>query len=332
MKIITSNLHQRVFFVIMACVMIQLSCKQTEKASGLAHLLNDSIYAWEKSKSSYAGQYNSYLTATTRDTSIHTKKSLQHTYYPWKANLSKAQADSFLLYLERNLSTDRDYKSSFGELPSIGTAYTPSEVNYNMADLLSCRLVNYDLTNNKAEKIMIEEDEVSINRNLGAISFSLPKWDLQGQKIRGKVTLEISIPYHIHKIELKPGDRTKTFDFGATKINVLEIENNVLHYSIQDDQDYQTQVLIDSCMSSTHHLSFPSYFYDKVRAKPNLSYPQFVADSTYFELNRKWKKDTRRVHITYFESCDPETIYLYGYRRDEVSKKLITITIDAEIR
>lgn len=145
------------------------------------------------------------------------------------------------------------------------------------------------------------------------------------------MTLEITIPYNIHKIELKPGDKLKKFDFGTTKITVLEIENNVVHYTVDDDQAYSTDILIDSCMSSSHRLSFPEYYYNKLRAKPILSYKQFVAETSYFELGKHWKKDPKRVRVVYFESCNPGTVYIYGYKRTEVSKKLITIPIDAEI-
>ncbi|TDO23884.1 hypothetical protein [Pedobacter duraquae] len=324
-----SNLQR---YFLLGLVIFVIACKptkETEKLSVLSNQLNDSVYVWEKSKLRYADQYHSYLLATSKDTSIHTTKALENTYYPWKVNLDKESAASFLLYLEKNLAAEKDYKSAFGELPSIGAEYIPSERNFIMADLLTCKLSKYNLTNSKGQKITIDEEDVSINKNVGAINFTLAKWDLQGQKIKGEVTLDITLPYHIYNINLKPVDGAKTFDFGTTKINVLRFENNVLHYAVEDDLGYSTDILVDSCMSSKNRISFPRYFYNKLIARPNLSYKQFINDSTYFELGKKWKKDSKRVRVVYFESCDPGIIYLYGYQRTEVLKKSITIPIDA---
>ena len=313
-----------------------MSCKDSKKESknnpALSNQLNDSIYVWERSKLKYADKYHSYLIATSKDVTIQTVKELQYTYYPWKAELNKQQVDSFLVYLEKNLAIEKKvYKSAFGELPSIKTYYTETYKNEISANLLNCRLTHYNLTNSRGEKIEIEDDRVSINRNVGSISFGLAKWDLQGQKIHGEATLEITIPYNIYKVEVKPGDKSKTLAFGPTKIRVLEKENNVLHYAVEGDNDYSTDIVVDSCMATTHHLSFPEYFYQKLRMKPNLSYQQFVADSGYFEFGKKWKLDPKKVRVVYFESCDPGNIYIYGYRKTEVLKKSITIPIDAEI-
>lgn len=311
---------------------ILISCKESGKSPALSSKLNDSIYVWEKSELKYAKEYNTYLTATTKDVSIHTEKTLQNTYYPWKANLNKLQADSFLTYLEKNLKPEKDYKSAFGELPSINAEYIALEKNFIMASLLSCKLAEYNLTNSQGQKIIIDQNDVSINVNIGRISFTLAKWDLQGQHIKGEAILELAIPYNIYKTEIKATDRFKTIGFGPTKITILEKENNILHYSVEDDKNYYTNTLIDSCMSSAHKLSFPEYFYHKLREKPNLSYTQFVADSAYFELGKKWKEDPKRVRIAYFESCDPGTVYIYGYQRTELLKRLIKIPIDANIK
>lgn len=317
--------------VLLFCTIV-ISCKHKDQFPALSNQLSDSIYVWEQSKLKYAREYDSYLRASSKDLSIHTEKSLQYENYPWKVNLNKEKVDSFLDYTERNLRVEKNYKSSFGELPSIGVSYYPLEENYVIADLLTCKLAKYNLNTSKGEKIKIDETDVSINKNMGSINFTLAKWDLQGQQIKGEVTLAITVPYHIYHVELKPGDRSKTFDFGSTKITVLEMENNVLHYQLQDDQLYHTDILLDSCMSSRNRISFPEYFYKKLRAKPNLSYQQFLADSVYFELGKKWKKDPKKVRVVYFQSCDPGRINVYGYQRTEVIKKEITVLIDAKIQ
>ncbi len=311
---------------------INISCKESSRLPELSDKLNDSIYVWEQSKLKYAKEYNIYLTATSRDTNIRTEKTIQNTYYPWEANLNKQQVDSFLNYLGKNLKAEKDYKSAFGELPFITADYAALRKNYIMASLLSCKLTGYKLTNSNGQQIDIDDNEVGININIGSISFSLAKWDLQGQNIKGEVTLEITLPYNLYKTEIKPADKSRVLDLGTTKITVLEKENNILHYTVENDGNYSTDVLVDSCMSSKHRFSLPEYFYHKLREKPNLTYQQFIADSTYFELGGTMKKDPKRVHIVYFESCNPGIIFMYGYQRGEHLTKLITIPIDTKIR
>ena len=310
-----------------------LSCKNNSYADLLPRT-TDSIYAWEKSKLEKAPQYEYYLIATSKDTSLHTEQSAQaaidisKTYYPWKVKLSKQVTDAFLATLAKDLKADKDFKSSFGELPDISAAYTPIAENTAMAELMTCRLTKYNLTNSKGEKLSFDNDFVGIANNMGHISLNIAKWDLQGQKIKGEVTLELTIPYQIYGIEVKQGDRSKTFNFGSTKITILERENNAFHYSVLDDAAYQTKIWNESCMGENYHTAYPQHLYDKFRAKPDVSYQQFVGDLQYFELNRKPKPDTKKVRVVYFHSCAPETIYLFGYKRTAVSKRLITVPID----
>lgn len=329
---IKSTLTRGSLRVLLLCTITHISCKESGGLPELSPQLNDSIYVWEQSKLKYAKEYNTYLTVTSKDTSIHIEKTIQNTYYPWKANLDKKQADSFLTYLKKNLKADKNYKSAFGELPTINADYTALEKNYIMASLLSCKLAGYSLTNSKGQKINIDENQVGINVNIGSLGFSLAKWDLHGQNIKGEVTLEITLPYNLYRAEIKPTDKFRTLDLGRTKISILEKENNILHYLVDDDKNYSTDVLIDSCMSSSHRFSLPEYFYYKLRKKPNLTYTQFIADSVYFELGRRKKEDPKRVRIVYFESCDPGIINIYGYQRTELLKKLITIPLDTKIR
>jgi len=311
---------------------IVISCKHKDEFPALSNQLSDSIYVWEQSKLKYAQEYDSYLRATSKDVSIHTEKSLQFENYPWKVTLNKEKVDSFLAYVGKNLTVEKDHKSAFGELPNIDVDYPSLAENYVIADLLDCKLAKYNLSNSKGEKITIDDSDVSISKNMGSITFTLAKWDLQGQHISGNVTLAITAPYDIYHLELQPGDKSKTFDFGPTKITVLEMENNILHYQVQDHKLYATNVMLDSCMSSRNRISFPEYFYKKIRAKPNLSYQQFLADSVYFELGRKWKNDPKRINIVYFQSCDPGRINIYGYQHAEIIQKEITLPIDAKIQ
>lgn len=325
------NLYSYLFLICFLSLALNISCQKSNKFPELSPQLSDSVRVSEKSKLKYAGYYSAYLIATSKDTSIHADKDLQNEDYPWKVNLDKEKVNSFLDYLSHRLWAKKIYKSSFGEFSPIGAAYLPLDENKVMAKLLTCKLVKYNLTNTKGEKIIIDETDVSINGNLGSISFGLAKWDLQNQKIKGEVTLEITIPYKIDNIALKPADRSKTSKFGATKVDILEFENNVLHYSVQDYKDYELSILCDSCFTSKNYRELPQYVYSKFRMKPGLTYKQFIADSVYFELGKKLKKDPARVNVVYFESCDPKLINLYGYRRSDVLKKLITVPIDVEI-
>lgn len=324
-----ANLYTLLF--IFSLVNPVTSCKEKDTFPELSSVSEDSISNLEKSDIKYIHAYASYLRATTKDTGIDVEKKLQNEYYPWKVNLNKQKVDSFLVHLEKTLKPEKIYKSGFGEFPPIKSEYIPLHANYVMADLLSCKLGNYNLVNSNGKKITIDETDVSINKNTGSISFGLAKWDLENQKIKGEVTLEISLPYTIFKIEIKPEDKGKTFDFGSTTITILEVENNVLHYAVKDDADYYTNKLIDMCMTSTYPITFPEYFYTKIRQKPNVSYKDFIANAEYFELGKQLKEDTKKVHILYFDSCNPAAIYLYGYKKTEVSKKNITIPIDVEI-
>lgn len=310
---------------------ILFSCQKTAKYPALSNQLADSISKLDNSDIKYAGKYAVYENVTTKDATIQVDKALGNTYYPWKVNLNKQMVDSFLTHLEKNLKVDSVYKSSAGEFPSIEAEFVEAHENYVMSDLLKCKLVAYNLTNDRGEKIVIDQTDVGINKNAGAISFNPAIWDLQNQKLKGDVTLEISIPYHIDEIEVKPGDQHKTFPFSATKIEIIELQDNVLHYKVQDEKDYITEPLVDNCNGTKSILSFPEYFYDKLRMKPNLSFKEFVADSVYFELNKLWKKEARNIHVIYFYECNPDLVYLFGYKKTDIATKRITIPINVKI-
>lgn len=318
-------------FIVLSILSLIISCQKKEQFPELSNISSDSIYNLEKSELKYINAYAAYLRTTTKDAAIHVEKVKEHEYYPWKVNLNKQKVDSFLVHLENTLTPEKIYKSGFGEFSPIKSEYVPYEANYVMADLLLCKLGSYKLINSDGEKVTIDDNDVSINKNTGSISFGLAKWDLQGQKIKGEVTLEISIPHTVFNIAVKPEDKGKTLDFGSTRITILEMENNVLHYTVEDDENYFTDKLIDMCMTSTFPMTFPEYFYAKLRQRPNLPYKDFIAEADYFELGKQLKDDTKNVHVLYFDSCDPATLYLYGYKKTDVSKRDITIPIDVEI-
>ena len=322
---------KRLFYVILLITSISFSCQKSSKYPALSNQLADSISKFGNSDVKYAGKYAVYENVTSQDATIQVDKEYTNTYYPWKVNLNKQMVDAFLSHLEKNLKVDSVYKSSAGEFPDIEAEFVEAHQNYVMTDLLKCKLVAYNLTNDRGEKIIIDETDVSINKNAGAISFNPAIWDLQNQRLKGSVTLEISIPYHIDKIELKPGDQHKTFPFSDTKIEIIELQNNVLHYKVQNEKDYVTEPLVDNCNGTKSILSFPEYFYDKLRMKPNLSFKEFVADSAYFELNKLWKKEVKNIHVIYFYQCNPDLIYLFGYKKSEIATKRITIPIDVKI-
>ncbi len=328
---IEKNAIPKLALIVLIFLSLATSCSVTPGYPELNQFSSDSIYRINKSEIKYSNGYASYLRLTTKDPGIHVGKELQYDYYPWKEQIGKLKADSFLAHLEKTLKPQKNYKSAFGELPYIESTYTPIMANNVMAELLMCKVVQCDLRNSSGDSITLDENEVSINKNLGVISFGLAKWDLQGQSIKGNVTLELSLPYEILKVEITAKDKGKTLTFGHTEISILEVENNVLHYSVKNDDKYSVSPALDSCMSSSYQFKFPGYFYDKLRMKPNLTYKEFIADSVYFELGHKLRDDVKIVRTVYFSECDPAKIYLYGFKKSEVLTKRIKIPIDAKV-
>ncbi|MEO5911740.1 MAG: hypothetical protein ABIP95_12685 [Pelobium sp.] len=301
----------------------------TAKFKTLIQLSVDSVNKADTIKRKYASHYDTYLKVTTNDSLANVEKIWEYTRYPYKMNLTKEKVIPFVDHILKTIETEKDYKSAFGELSNIGFKYEADFTNYAMADLLTCKVVAYDLKNTKGKKIKLDDDEVSISKNDGSVIFSLAKWDLQGQHIKGNVTLEISVPYHIVNVDVHLNDKNKTLVFGDTKIDIIEMQNNALHYEVKDDEKYNVDYIIDSCgVGSTANLRVPSYFYQKLRNKPNLGYNEFLKDSVYFELGKKWKEDKNRVKILYFYSRNPSTVHLYGYKKTEMITKQVTIPID----
>lgn len=327
-----SNRPNYLYYSFLALILLSASCKNKNELPPLGQRLADSIYVYENSGLPSSNGYKAYLRATSTDSTIHTEKEVTNTYYPWKVNLNKGMVDSFLVDLEKNLKVEKNYKSASGEFSSIGADFIADDKNNVMSTLLTCKLAAYDLKNSKGEKIIIDVPEVSINKNLGRLDIGLAKWDLNNQHIKGEVTLEITIPYKIEHIEVKPGDRNKSFPFGGTKIDILEFQHNAMHYRLGDSENYEVSVLIDNCMGSTSTIRFPQYFYEKLRMKPNLSYKEFIADSVYFELGTKLKKQPFNTTIIYRDSCDPDLIYLYGFRKSDLLTRRIKVPIDTYIK
>lgn len=329
MKIHRQNL---LFLFILLLCCVQVACRNAGKYAPLRHYSSAKIEELEDRALRDQLRYARYLRTVSTDPDIHTKKEQQQENYPWKAGLSKQTADDFLSYLQRTLTAEKVHESAFGEMGWIESRYSPLMANEVMADLLTCQVVNYNLVNSKGEKITLDGMDVSVNKNYGALAFELNKRGLARQKITGEVALEITLPYTLFKTEVRPGDGGKKLDFGPTRIQILEAEDNVLHYQVEDDKDYETKYLIDNCSANTAYYVSDNNFYLKARKKPDLSYDEFVKDSLYFKPKGTGKTSSDKVRILYFKTCDPTLIYLYGYQKSQCSRRTVTIPINVDIQ
>ncbi len=302
-----------------------------------------------------------YEDVTTKDNKISKSKKIGESQYPWQNSTSTKRAEQTLSEIEHSIKTITDGASDYSKNPSSSIYFTSLVSNYftdkqlaeykklghitserSPLDNLKAKVKSYELTNENNQKVKLTQEVLGLNiggiddeteKLLEGVNFQTLGMDSKYLRLKGYVDIEIEIPTTYEELEITKNNIGDTFKIGGQKIEVLELDANVFHYKLFDNDTESFEIYVDKCNGNSGRVQIPESVYNKFRNNQGLDYNSFLKKYKEFGLDEIENKKEAN-HITAFKSdeCEIEKIFLYCHVKSKLVKKTIRVPVNIIIK
>lgn len=269
-----------------------------------------------------------YEPATTINTNIKDRGSIDEKTLPWNMGISEKHTEKLLEQISQNIYAERDHFDNTKSLTLYAPATKalspakeeklgfkkkngskPTRHKANISSDTKYKLLSYDLKNEDGEKVTFNETYPlglrPYDGGLAVTDFHLMKPEYKS--IKGHINMAFQLPVKYEAKQITPKDIGKTFTIGENVIKILEFAGNALHYQvIERGEAFELQ---DTGSSKTTIL--PYGFYKKLRENQGLTYKEVMAKKAFFEIGKTRKNYQEEVYVTNYLTKIPDSVWFY---------------------
>jgi len=306
--------------------------------------------------------FSVYEDVTTKDDKTPKAKIVAKKQYPWEISISQKRAEQTMHQIEKSITAVTDGASDYNKAPSssiyfsslVDNFYTKEQLSQyektgsitsqrSILDYIKATVKTYDLTNEKNEKVQLNQNELGLNiggfeekneKLLERIAFStMGIGNLEYLTLKGYVNIEIEIPVEYEKVEITNQNIGDKISIGGQKIQILEFDANVIHYKLSDNNSKKISIYIDNCNGNYGGVEIPENVYNKFRNNQGLDYNSFLKKYKEFDLDKI--ENTNQgdyVSILKSDDCQLEKVFFYCPVNSKLVKKTIRVPVNIQIK
>lgn len=322
----------------------------------------ESIYSDKDYNKKHFQDFTVYEDVTTKNSKKPKAKNLTKKQYPWDVSAPKKRTEETLSQIEKSITAITDPASDYSKEPSssiyfyslINNFYTKQQLSEyektgnittqtSLLDYIEAKVKNYQLTNEKNEKIKLNTNVLGLNiggfeekngKMLQVIAFeTMGMRNSKYLRLKGFVDIEIEIPVEYEKIEVTKKDIGDKFKIAGQKIQILEFDDNVIHYKLFNSSSKKFSIYIDNCNGSYGGVTIPENIYKKFRNNQGLDYNSFLKKHKEFGLDKiETKNEGDFVSTLKSDDCQIERVFFYYPIDSELVKKIIRVPVNIQIK
>lgn len=307
-------------------------------------------------------EFRIYEDITTKNNKLPKAATNTKKQYPWEISISQKRAEETLKQIEESIIAMTDGASDYNKEPSssiyfsslVNNFYTRQQLSeyektgsitsqISILDYIKATVKNYELTNEKNEKIKLNGDVLGLNiggfekkngKLLEGIAFeTLGMGKSEYLRLNGYIVIEIEIPVNYEKVEITKNNIGDQFIIGEQKVEILEFDANVIHYKLFDTNSKKFSIYIDNCNGNYGEIESPENVYKKFRNNQGLDYDSFVKKYKEFGLDKMiYTNKGNFVSTLRSDDCQLEKIFFYTPTASKLVKKTIRVPVNIQIK